>query len=865
MKSVIRKHLQWLTVGLAFAAFHLDGQVKVSFETAGITVDETDTVTITVELSEPSLLEIEVPYVIAAGSTAVLDEDFEIPEDDEDLDYYNESPIVFAPGETSKTIEIDMINDDTLEDDEFIYVDIGGDGLTVAELGDITRYTIRILDNDNFRVYFKTHEDEIHESADATIPLYLSAPSENEIEVGFSITMLTVDDNDIDLSSSYTTGTPYEFAADTTIGSINVKVINDSVTDRNEGGADEEKFQVQLVSAVFTETREAIDFDPTPFVVTIIDNDPLTAEFYIGDGAELPFEIDEYQSVSTTVRLLAPDGTVSSADDDLTIPISFGGGAIRGDGDDDDYDITDSDFDTDTDTLTISAGNSTVTMDIDINNDDNIEEDELLEVVMGTPVYEEGGDIVVGDNDRISFLIHDNDPVSISFGALYSKDDEAAAEDDTIDDIAFVPSAGSIVGESWGTVNIPIYLSSPSGNNVEFDLEIVGDGTTATLYDSDLDADAQDWDYSISSPTDLASVDSSTTLTIRAGSQTGYITVVLNDDDESPVVYGETPPADVEPDETIRFRISNVNTDSSYVNMGQESTYDLVVKELPDIDITSLVSGLSPDPENSPRFNSLTSLFDADYHMSLTTALDPNEFAGYRSIKARFRLSNYDASNPDSENNDSLFQNPSDPDDGEEFHFFVNTPYQVRYPSGSKWIILHEGADPVDDYYDITTAYTYEIAPYILHPLNLPRLNDFEADIQGGFDLNDPMDWTVNFYSAGYYDMPYDRLDATANPERLRIFLTAESAEVYATSSTTMSIEEFIPQPDGSMFMIIDTSSSQTLQLQYLDAGDDWKIVQPNTINTGGASKLYWIDEGPPQTQSHPSTVNFRLYRAIQQ
>ena len=867
MKSVIKKHMQWLAVGLAFAAFQLSGQVNVSFKTAGITVGETDSVTVTIKLSEASLLDVEVPYVIASASTAVRDQDFEIPEETDDFD--NESPILFGPGETSKTITINIINDDTVEDDEFIYIDLVSDGLTVAELGDITRYTIRIVDNNkDLRVYFKTHEDEVSESENVTIPFYLSAPSESEIEVGFSITMLTVDNDDIDLTDTFTTGTPYKFASNSTIGSINVKVNNDSITDRNAGGADRETFQVQLTSAVFSETREAIDFDPTPCIVTIVDNDPLTAEFYIDEDAVSPFEIEEYQSVSVTVTLVGPDGEASSADDYIDIPISFAGGAIRGDGDDDDYDVADSDFDPDKNTLRIPIGNSSVTMDIDINNDDNIEDDELVELTMGTPVYEDGGDIQTGENDRISFVIHDNDPVTVSFGAVYSKDDKEAAENEDIDDIVFVPSAGSFVGESWGTINIPIFLSSPSGNNVEFDLEIVGDGTTATLFDPGIDSDAQDWDYSISSPTNLSKVDNATNLTIRAGLSSGYISIVLNNDEESPVVYGETPPDDVEPDETIRFRISNVNTDSSHVSMGEESTYNLVIKDLPDIDITNLVTGLSPDPaglvNGGPRFNDLTSLFDVEYHMSLATPLDPNEFHGYRSLKAQYRTSNYDASNPDSENNDPLVQNPTNPKEGAEFHFFVSTPYQVRYPSGSKWITLHEGAEPVDDFYDVTTADTYEVAPYILRPLNLPRLNDFEADIEGAFDLNETMDWTVNFYSTGFFTMPLDRVDPTSNPERLKIFLTAEGTEVYGANGTTLTIEKFIPQPDGSMYLIIDTYGAQSIQLQYLDIGDNWKIVQPAQINTGGASKVYWVDEGPPQTQSHPSTVNFRLYRAIQ-
>ena len=862
MKSVINKHLQWFAAGFALTVFQLSGQVKVSFETAGQTVDETDTVYVTIKLSEPSLLEVEVPYVVASDSTAVLDEDFEIPEDDEDTDYDNASPIVFAPGETSKTFEIDMINDSDVEDDEFIYIDLAQDEAGVVELGDITRHTIRVLDNDEVRVYFKSHESEVYESSNISLPLYLSAPSDQDIEVSFSVTTLTASDDDIDMSSTYTTQSPLTISAGGTMSSVGIKVVNDSITDRNAGGADEETLEVVLQEAVLVDTGESIDFDTTPVLVTIVDNDPLTVEFSYSDDLEQPVEINEYTSTSVSIRLLNPDGYQSSASDDIDIPITYGGTAIRGDGDNDDYNTSD-------DTITITAGNSSATFSVAINNDDNIEEDESIEFTLGTPAYQDGGDLILGEKSTLSFLIKDNDPVTLSFGALYSKDDEAAAEDDTIDDILYVPVGGSTVAESAGTVSIPVYLSSPSANNVEFDLEIVGAGTTATMYDSNNDSTDQDWDYTVSSA-DITKTDKSVAMVIRAGVQVANITLTLNNDTETPVIYGQAPASDVESDETVQFRISNVNTDSSYASMGDFSTYDLVIKDLPDIDITDLVNGLSPDPaglvNGNVRYNPATALFEADYHMSLNTVLDPNDFPGYNSIKARFRLSNYDAANPDAETNDPLVKSPQYPDDGEEFNFFVDTPFQVRFPNNALWIRLKEGVDPVDDYYDITTADTIEIAPYILKTIDFPRLNDFEASIKGAFDLNDPLDWCVDFYSPGRLTMPLDRIDPTVNPERLRIYLSTAGANVYSSSSgTSLSFDNFVPQPDGSMLMVINTNNNTSVQIQYLDAGDEWRIVQPTSIATGGASKLYWIDNGPPQTHTHPSNVNFRLYRATTQ
>ena len=133
-----------------------------------------------------------------------------------------------------------------------------------------------------------------------------------------------------------------------------------------------------------------------------------------------------------------------------------------------------------------------------INNDDNIEEDELVTVALGTPAYEDGGDVVVGDRKSMSFKIIDNDPVTLSFGALYSKDDALAYEDSDYENIIYVESAGSIVSEHSQSVSIPIYLSSLSGHNTEFTIELLSSGTTATIYDSNGETD-QDWDYAVSS------------------------------------------------------------------------------------------------------------------------------------------------------------------------------------------------------------------------------------------------------------------------------------------------------------------------------------------------------------------------------
>ncbi len=861
MKLEINKLILAIGVLPFLAIASAQAQVEVNFVDSGQTVPEKGTLTVGIELSEPSLLDVSVPYVIASGSTAVLGADFEIAEDEienDEIVFDNESPIIFKPGETQKIITVTIINDDIVEGDELLTFELVADGLTIGKLGEHTQHTIRIVDNDPVLAHFKTHKNDYYENENITVSVYLSDAAEQDVIVNFGVTLLTADNNDVDLEDSFTSNSPLTISAGSSVGTISIKVNNDSITDRNEGGLDEETLQIQLNSATL-EDGTPINTDAEPFVATIVDNDPITVGFNYADDLEFPLDLNEYNTTSLRVTLVGPDGVVTTADDDIEIPISFGGSATLGSGDNDDYNPS-------TDPLVISAGSNNQTVSLLINNDDNVEEDELLTATLGSPAYKDGGDVVLGEKSEMSFLLIDNDPVTLSFQALYSKDDAQAFKDADYENILYVDSAGSTISEHLEAAYIPIRISSPSGNNAEFKLELLSEGTTATIYDPSGDTD-QDWDFYVSSHA-LAKVGDVADMVMAAGSQLITLQLVINNDDETPVVYGQEASEDVEADETVRFRLTEINTDSSHVSPGGSMEYTLTIRDLPDIDITDVMTGLSPNPaflENGGlHFNDMTGLFEAHYLIEPATTFDVSNLAGYRSMKFLYRTSNYDASNPDSDENDPLIQSPDDPDEGVEFHYFVNSPFQVRYPFASEQIILKEGVDAVDNVYDVTTADTIETAPYILRPLYFPPMNDFEAEIEGAYDINDTLDWIVNFYSGGYFFFPSDRIDPATNPDRLRVYLTAEGTNVFAASGTAANISTFTPMPDGSVYMVIESgNNARSVQIQYLDPGDEWRVAHPEYMSNGGASKFYWIDQGPPQTQTHPKNVPFRLYRAI--
>ncbi len=841
----------------------LTAQIEVNFEESGQTVDESGSTIVIVSLSEASALEISVPYVVNGASTAQNESDYEIPEDNADNNFFNESPMVFAPGETVKTIRINIVNDLIEEDDELLIIELVQDGLVEAQIGERNLHTIRIIDNDPTLVHFDTQEEDFYENANIVIPVRLNAPLEEDLNVSFSITPVTANDADYEANhdGTATSESPITILAGSTLGQITIDVKNDSVTDRNDGGADRETLEVRLTSASLDESGTVVDVDGTPYTATIIDNDPLTVEidFEPFDDEVQPYEIEEYEIGRLTINLVDPEGNLSSAGDEIEIPVSFSGGAVRGDGDNDDYDSEDG-------PIEITAGQSTFTYSIAVNNDDAVEEDEIVTVTLGNPAYQDGGDVLLDPENSISFLIKDNDPITLNFGAIFSRDDEEASENDDVENILFVDSAGSLVAEGQQSVQIPYYLSSISANDVEFDLEIVSGGTTATIFDSSLED--QDWDYLISQSS-LTKVDEKQRVTMRGGFRNGVITVLLNDDDETPIVFGESPAADVEPDETVQFRITNLNTSDSKVNLGI-SDYTLTIQEKPDIDVTHLFTGTSPDSSQFvggfPKFDDRTGLIELHYLLTPTTTFNPADFAGYNSLKATFRTSNYDGANRDSETNDPVISNPLNPQDGQSYQLVVDSPFQLRYASGIDLITLSEGVDPENDNTFIdANADVVEFAQFILKPLNLPRLNDFEAIVDDGYDVNEASDWTVDLASRAFFRIPLDRIDPAINPHRFKLYLTTDATQVLAgNTGNVLQISNFEPQPDGSMLLMITTGGSNSLQIQYLDAGEEWKVVQPTSISTGGASRLYWLDRGPPQTRSHPSEESFRLYRVIQ-
>jgi hypothetical protein len=67
--------------------------------------------------------------------------------------------------------------------------------------------------------------------------------------------------------------------------------------------------------------------------------------------------------------------------------------------------------------------------------------------------------------------------------------------------------------------------------------------------------------------------------------------------------------------------------------------------------------------------------------------------------------------------------------------------------------------------------------------------------------------------------------------------------------------------PDGSFKLQFNSDLNRSYQIQYSDGMSGWKTANSVIIGTG--QLVQWIDDGPPKTDSHPSTQAFRSYRII--
>jgi hypothetical protein len=76
---------------------------------------------------------------------------------------------------------------------------------------------------------------------------------------------------------------------------------------------------------------------------------------------------------------------------------------------------------------------------------------------------------------------------------------------------------------------------------------------------------------------------------------------------------------------------------------------------------------------------------------------------------------------------------------------------------------------------------------------------------------------------------------------------------------TLVSITRQIKLADGSFLIEFNSLAGRTYYVQYSANLEEWRTAVPALTGTGTSQQ--WIDNGPPKTESHPSTEPCRFYR----
>jgi len=175
-------------------------------------------------------------------------------------DYEFDSGIeTFSPGETCKTVDVTILEDQTDEVDENFFVN-----LTNAVNGTITKTqgTVTIVDNDDPTVInpFISIEDKLVDegAGSAVVQICLSSPSNQPVSVLYSTFDGTADDNVDYVDVNTATAT---VAAGQTCTDVNISILEDQLDEPNE------TFFINLSNAV-----GGVILDPQS-TVTIVDND----------------------------------------------------------------------------------------------------------------------------------------------------------------------------------------------------------------------------------------------------------------------------------------------------------------------------------------------------------------------------------------------------------------------------------------------------------------------------------------------------------------------------------------------------------------------------------------------------------------
>ncbi|GIK62226.1 MAG: hypothetical protein BroJett018_00200 [Chloroflexota bacterium] len=445
----------------------------------------TTTLTFTVTLSAPSGLNIQVPFTPSDGTATAAD-----------YTVTTTGPLIFAPGDTSETINVTITRDALDEINETFNVQLGSP--TGATLDPVPANTLGVgtINDDDDPPTVSINDVTVAENAGTlTFTVALSAASGQTVTVPFTSAAGTAT---TPADYAVTTISPLTFNAGVTTQSITVNIVDDALDE------DDETFTVTLGAP----TNAALD--PTPGneigTGTITDNDtPPTVS--INDVT-----VSESAGTLTfTVALSAVSGRTvtvpfTSADGTATTPADYAVTTIS--------------------PLTFNAGVTTQSITVNIVDDALDENNETFTVTLGAPTNatldptpgNEIGTGTITDNDAPPTVSINDVTVSESAGTLTFTVTLSAVSGRTVT-VPFTSAAGTAATPADYTVT----TISP----LTFNAGVTTQSITVNLVNDTIDEPNEDFTVTLQTPTN-ADLDPVVANTIGVGT--------INDDDNPPII-----------------------------------------------------------------------------------------------------------------------------------------------------------------------------------------------------------------------------------------------------------------------------------------------------------------------------------------
>ncbi|QDT43126.1 Calx-beta domain protein [Gimesia alba] len=404
-----------------------------------LSVNETDGIaSVTVSMDKPVNTPVSIDFTIvdqtASNSTDYL---------------FQSGTLTFNPGEQSKTIDIEILNDAIVEGFETFLVKLSNLQTTSPDVSLAKdEATVTIVDDD--QATFSINDISVDEFAEtATLKVSLNRAVYSTVTVDYA----TADNTALNPTDYSTQSGTLTFFRGQQSRYITIPILDSSLVESSE------TFLVNLTNIQANGAQ--VSFADDQGEVTILDDEQASltiVDLTLGESAG---------TAQITVSLDQPVESIVSVDfttDDQTA-------------------VNTNDYQTTSGTLTFNPGEQTKIITVPVVNSDQVELDETFLVNL-TNLQANGADIILGDN-QATVTITDNDQAGIS-----------------IDDLT--------VDENAGTATLTVSLDSPVDTSVSVDF--------ATA------------DQTAGSPSDFTSTNG--TLTFNPGDQSQTIVISITNSDQ---------------------------------------------------------------------------------------------------------------------------------------------------------------------------------------------------------------------------------------------------------------------------------------------------------------------------------------------